>query len=133
MSKKRKKKGAEKLEAQSKAHEALYGNGAREVMEYRRQASDIVEKYRISPDDNKIADDELKIFNKRLKEFEEGKRKMKNELVFYKVLRSIGEGKQIDPDDKNERRNHQLLEKAGYIKNRKLTGKGKDLLKKLEA
>lgn len=133
MSKKRKKKGAESLEAQSRVHEALYGEGSREVMEYRRQALEIIEKYGLSPDNDKISDEELKIFKKRLKEFEEGKRRMKNELIFYRVLKLISAGEQIDPDNMNEFRNQQLLEKAGYIKNGKLTGKGKDLLKMLDA
>ena len=132
MSKKRKKKGVESLEAQSRAHEALYGEGSREVAEYRRQALEIVEKYGLSPNSDKISEEEIKIFKKRLKEFEERKRRMKNELVFCKVLRLVGEGEQIDTENKNELRNQQLLEKAGYIKNGKLTGKGKELLKKLE-
>ena len=133
MSKKRKKKGAEKLSAQSKAHEALYGAGSREVMEYRRQALEIVEKYKIITNGDKISDEELRIFKKRLREYEEEKRGMKNELAFFRVLKTISEGKQIDPNNKIEIKNQQLLEGAGYIKDGKLTGKGKDLLKKLEA
>ena len=91
------------------------------------------EKYKIITNGDKISDEELRIFKKRLREYEEEKRGMKNELAFFRVLKTISEGKQIDPNNKIEIKNQQLLEGAGYIKDGKLTGKGKDLLKKLEA
>ena len=132
MSKKKKKKSAEKLEAQARMHEALYGAGWEEAMEYRRQALNILKKHDIKTNNKKISDNELKLFKKRLIEFEEGKREMKKELPFYKVLRSIEKGTFINSKDEVEIKNLQLLELLGYIKNSKLTGKGKKLLRRLE-
>ena len=132
MSKRKKKKGAEKLEAQARAHEALYGTDWREVTEYRRQALEIIEKHRIKPDDKKIAGGEIKIFKRRLKEFEDGKRKLQEELPFYKILKLASNGESINPDDKVEVKNLQLLEISGYVKDGKLTGRGRNLLKILE-
>lgn len=128
---KKKKKSAEKLEAQARAHEALYGRDWKEVMEYRRQALEIVERYGIKPDDKRISNDEIKIFERRLKEFEEGKRRMRGELPFYKVLRLVNKGEFITPDNEIEVKNLQMLEILGYVKDGKLTGKGRDMLKKL--
>jgi hypothetical protein len=132
MSKRKKKKGAEKLEAQARAHEALYGTDWKEVTEYRRQALEIIEKHRIKPDDGKIADDEIKIFEKRLKEFEDGKRKMLGELPFYRILRLVSKGESINSDNRIEAKNLQLLEVSGYVKDGKLTARGRNLLKVLE-
>lgn len=129
MSKRKKKRGAEKLEAQARAHEALYGTDWNEVMEYRRQALEIVKKYDVKPNDKRISDEEIKVFKRRLKEFEEGERRMRGELPFYKVLRLVSEGKTINPDNKIEVKNMQMLEILGYIKDGKLTSKGRNLLK----
>lgn len=131
MSKRRKKKGAEKLEAQARAHEALYGVDWREVTEYRRQALEIVDRYDIKPNDKETTDVEIKLFKRRLKDFEDGKRRMYEELPFYKVLNSINKGIAINRDDKIEVKNLQLLEILGYIKDSKLTGKGRSLLNSL--
>jgi len=131
MSKRKKKKSAEKLEAQARVHEALYGTDWKEVMEYRKQALEIVERYDIKPNGKKITNGEIKIFERRLKEFEEGKRRMRGELPFYKVLRLIGEGGSINSDNKIEVKNLQMLEILGYIKDGKPTGKGRKLLRRL--
>ena len=129
MSKRKKKKSAEKLEAQARAHEALYGTDWKEVMEYRRQALEIVEKYDAKQNDKRISDEEIKIFKRRLKEFEDGERRMRGELPFYKVLRLVSEGETINPGNRIEVKNIQILEILGYIKDGKLTGKGRNLLK----
>ena len=129
MSKRKKKRSAEKLEAQARAHEALYGTDWKEVMEYRRQALEIVEKYDAKPNDKRISDEEIKIFKRRLKEFEDGERRMRGELPFYKVLRLVSEGETINPGNRIEVKNIQILEILWYIKDGKLTGKGRNLLK----
>ena len=67
MSKRKKRKSAEKLEAQARAHEALYGSDWKEVTEYGRQALEIIEKYAIKTNDKRIDAEEVKIFKKRLK------------------------------------------------------------------
>lgn len=131
MSKRGKKKGAEKLEAQARAHEALYGTDWSEVTEYRRQALEIIERHHVRLDDKKIADDEIKIFEKRLKEFEDGKRKMRGELPVYKILGSVKNGESINSEDKVEVKNLRLLEILGYVKDGKLTGRGRKLLEML--
>lgn len=132
MSKRREKESVERLEAQARAHEALYGTDWKEVMEHRRQALEIMEKYNIRPNEKKIVDSDIKIFKRRLKEFEEGKRKMRGELAFFKVLRLVSKGGSVDSDKKIETGNLQRLEILGYVKDGKLTGKGRNLLKRLE-
>ncbi len=129
MSKRKKRKSAEKLEAQARAHEALYGTDWKEVMEYRGQALEIVERYSIKPNDKRISNNEINIFKKRLKEFEEGKRIMQGELSFYRVLRLLSEGESVDLGNEIEAKNLGMLEMLGYIKDGKLTWKGRDLMK----
>jgi len=131
MSKKRKKKGAEGLMAQARAHEALYGTEWEEVSEYNMQARQIIEKYRVRPDNRRIGNEELRIFKRRLEEFRDGKRRMHGELTAYNVLRSIAEGGPAVTGDGAEAKNLRLLEAAGYVKDGKLTWKGRDLLKKM--
>lgn len=128
---KKKRKGAEKLEAQARAHEALYGTDWREVMEYRRQALEIAERHGIKMNDERIIEHEIKIFEKRLKEFEEGKRIMQGEMPFYKVLRLLDRGEAINHDNETEVKNLQMLEILGYAKDGELTGKGRDMMRKL--
>ncbi len=132
MSKTKKKKSAEKLEAQARAHEALYGSDWHEVTEYRRQALEIVERYGIKSDKERIDAEELKIFKKRLEEFMEGRRRMQRELPFYKVLRSLSQGGVVNPNDEVEVKNLQMLEMLGYIKDGKLTWKGRDMMKRIK-
>ncbi len=132
MSKTKKKKSAEKLEARARAHEALYGSDWHEVTEYRRQALKIVERYGIKSDEEKIDAEELKIFEKRLEEFREGRRRMQRELPFYKVLRLLSEGDVVNPNDKIEVKNLRMLEMLGYIKDGKLTWKGRDMMKRIK-
>ncbi len=132
MSKRKKKKGAEKLEDQARAHEALYGSDWHEVTEYRRQALEIVERYGIKSDDERIDAEELKIFKKRLEEFREGRRRMQRELPFYKVLRLLGEGDAVNPNDEVEVKNLRMLEMLGYIEDGKLTWKGRDMMKRIK-
>ncbi len=131
MSKTKKKKSAEKLEAQARAHEALYGSDWHEVTEYRRQALKIVERYGIKSDKERIDAEELKIFKKRLEEFREGRRRMQRELPFYKVLRLLSEGGVVNPNDEVEVKNLQMLEMLGYIEDGKLTWKGRDMMKRI--
>ncbi len=130
MSKKGKKKSAESLEARARAHETLYGSSLREADEYRKQALNIIKKYDVRPNGKKIGAKELKIFEKRLKDFAEGKRKIKGELTFLKVLKTIEAGEEIDPNDEDEARNYQMLESLGYIKDGKLARKGRTILKR---
>jgi hypothetical protein len=132
MSKRKKKKSAEKLEAQARAHEALYGSDWHEVTEYRRQVLKIVERYGVKSDKERIDAEELKIFKKRLEEFREGRRRMQRELPFYKVLRSLSEGGVVNPSNEVEVKNLQMLEMLGYIKDGKLTWKGRDLMKRIK-
>ena len=132
MSKKGKKKSAESLEAQARAHEALYGSDSREVDEYRMQAMRISEKHGINLNGEKIDAKELKILNKRLDEFTEGKRKMEGELTFFKVLKSVEMGEAINLSNEDEERSYHMLELLGYIKDEKLSGKGREFLKKME-
>lgn len=132
MSKRKKKKSAEKLEAQARAHEALYGSDWREVTEYRKQALKIVERYGIKSDDKRIDEEELKIFKKRLQEFREGRRRVQRELPFYKVLRLLSEGGAVNPDDEIEVKNLRMLEMLGYIRDGKLTWKGRDMMKRIK-
>ncbi len=132
MSKRKKKKSAEKLEAQARAHEALYGSDWHEVTEYRRQVLKIVERYSIKSDKERIDGEELKIFKKRLEEFREGRRRMQRELPFYKVLRLLSEGGVVNPNDEVEVKNLYMLEMLGYIEDGKLTWKGRDLMKRIK-
>ncbi len=132
MSKKGKKKSAESLEAQARAHEALYGSDSREVDEYRLQARKIYEKHGINLNGEKIDAKELKLLEKRLKEFLQGKREMEGEPTFFKALKSIDLEKTIDLSNEDERRNYQMLEKLDYIRDGKLSGKGRELLKTME-
>ncbi len=132
MSKRKKKKSAEKLEAQARAHEALYGSDWQEVTEYRKQALRIVERYGIKSYGERIDAEELKIFKKRLDEFREGRRRMQKELPFYKVLRLLSEGGAVNPNDEIEVKNYQMLEMLGYIKEGKLTWKGRDIMKRIK-
>ncbi|UCF07958.1 MAG: hypothetical protein JSW28_10015 [Thermoplasmata archaeon] len=131
MPKRRKKKSADKLEAQARAHEALYGSDWREVTEYRKQALEIIERYGIRSDDERIDAEELRIFKKRLDEFREGRRRMHGELPFYKVLRLLAKGGAVNPDDEIEAKNLRMLGMLGYIKDGKLTWKGRDMMKRI--
>ena len=132
MSKKGKKKSAESLEAQARAHEALYGSDWREVDEYRKQALKIIEKYDVAINGMKIDAKELKTLERRLKHFAEGTRKMKGELTFFRVLKLVEGGESIDPGNKDEVDNYRMLERLGYIKNGKLARKGKTILERLD-
>jgi hypothetical protein len=131
MSKKSKKKGAESLQSQARMHEALYGPDWGEVGEYRGQALGIIERYAISIDEKKIDSEGAKLFKKRLEEFGTGKRKMVGELPFAKVLRVLKAGGTIDKKDAVLSQNLALLEGLGYVKDGKLTGKGRQLLSKI--
>jgi len=131
MSKKGKKKGAESLEAQARMHETLYGTDYDEATEYRRQALEMVKKHDVKPDEGTIADEELRLFERRLDEFKDGKRRMEGELAFYSVLRQVHQGGTIDPN-RTEAKNLHLLKLLGYVKNDKLTGKGRELLRSLQ-
>ena len=79
-----------------------------------------------------IDEEELKIFKKRLQEFREGRRRMQRELPFYKVLRLLSEGGVVNPNDEVDVKNLQMLEMLGYIKDGKLTWKGRDMMKRMK-
>jgi hypothetical protein len=131
MSRKSKKKGALKLEAQARAHEALYGGDWREVTEYRKQALRIVTSLGLKLDNGEISAAALKLFAKRLEEYVRGKRKMRGEMPFLRVLRTINEGGVLDFDNETDVRNFRMLENLGYIRQGTLTGKGNKLLQAL--
>jgi len=131
MSRKGKKKGAAKLEAQARAHEALYGSGWKEVTEYRKQALEIVRRHGVRLDNGEISSTALKLFAKRLDEYGRGKRRMEEELPFFRVLKCIAAGDIVDFGNEEEVRNLRMLENLGYIRTGKLTGKGRELLNAL--
>jgi len=131
MSRKGKKKGAVKLEAQARAHEALYGGDWREVTEYRKQALRIVTSLGLRLDNGEVSAAALKLFAKRLEEYGSGKRKMRGDMPFLRVLRTVMEGRVLDYGNETEVRNFRMLEGLGYIRQGKLTGKGNELLKVL--
>jgi len=131
MSRKSKKKGALKLEAQARAHEALYGGDWGEVTEYRKQALKIMTRLGLKLDNGDISVAALKLFAKRLEEFCSGKRKMRGEMPFLRVLRTVGDGEALNSGDETDIRNFRMLEDLGYIRQGKLTGKGNELLKAL--
>jgi hypothetical protein len=132
MSKRRKKKGAERLEAQARAHAILYGPEWHEVSDYRQQAMKLIEKHGIRPDEERIGSEELKIVGKRLEEFREGKRKLWGELPVDKVLELLSQGRTVDPGDDIGSKTLRMLEKLGYVKDGELTGKGRDLKKRMK-
>ena len=110
----------------------MYGSDWKEVTEYRRQAREIIDKYDLRPNDKRVDAEELKVFKKRLKDFEEGKRRMRGELPFTRVLRLLREGGAVNPTDETEVKNLQMLEMLGYIKDGKLTWKGRDMMKRIK-
>ena len=131
MSRKSKKKGAVKLEAQARAHEALYGGDWGEVTEYRKQALRIVTRLGLKLENGDVSIAALKLFAKRLEEYGSGKRKMRGELPFLRVLRTVREGSVLDYGNETDVWNFRILEGLGYIRQGTLTGKGKILLKAL--
>lgn len=128
MSKKRKKKSAISLEALSRAHEMLYGKDWYEVGLYRKQAQEIMKKGKIKLDNEEISEKEKEILRKRLKEYEEGKKDIDKNLLFYKILRDLDEGKAIDMSDERVKKNLEILEEFEYVKEMKITAKGRKIL-----
>jgi len=133
MSKRRKKKGAEKLEAQARAHAIVYGPDWHEVSDYRQQAMKLIEKHGIRPDEKRVDAEELKIIGKRLEEFGKGKRRLWGELPVDKVLELLSQGKTVDPGDVIGAKTLRMLEKLGYVKDGKPTWKGRDLRKRIKS
>lgn len=130
---KREKEGAEKLEAQARAHEALYGSGWKEVTGYRKQALEIMSRHRLRTDNGRISGAALKLFSKRLEEFRSGKRRADENLPFMRLLGKLARGKLPDFGDGAEVRNLRMLEGLGFVKNGSLTGKGRELLRDIRS
>lgn len=132
MSKKGKKKGAVRLEAQARMHEALYGGDWKEVAEYRRQALAVAGKHGLRLDNGKVKAETIKLFARRLEEFAAGKRKLKGEPPFLKVLWTVRDGELPDYGSEDEMRSLRMLEALGHIRDGTLTGKGRELLRAME-
>ncbi len=126
--KKKKKKSATSLEAQARAHETLYGKDWYEVGVYRKQAQEIIKKMKVKVDEREIIEKEKNILRKRLKEYGEGKREIDRSLLFYKIPEKIDKKKAIDLSDDKVRNNPQVLGELGYVKDRGITPKGKQML-----
>lgn len=132
MSKKKKIKGAMRLEAQARAHKTLYGEDWYEVSEYRRQARKILEKKRVNVRGEDVASEEKKILKKRLKEYETGRRRARKELVFIRVLEALRDNKSLAPEDERTKNNLRLLTELDYVRKDKITAKGRRLLESLK-
>lgn len=132
MSKKGKKKGAKRLEAQARMHEALYGGDWKEVGEYRRQALAVAGKHGLRLDNGKVTAEAVKLLSRRLEEFAAGKRKLKGEPPFLKVLRTARDCELPDYGNEDEMRSLRMLEALGHIRNGALSGKGRELLRAIE-